>query len=264
MNNIRLGICTDPDKAFIVKKAGFDFYEPKAFDMYSVTDEQIDEWAKMHEDIGIKAEAMNCMLIGDKHQVTGPAANHDVIREYLLTIVPRCARMGCKTIVFGSAWSRNMPDGFCDRDLAYKQICEYLQMAADICAEYDINIAIEPLSATVTNIVSYVSEGHYVARLAQRENVRLLVDFYAASCNYESIYGELVGYARTMEHLHFSAVDRKYPRRDDAYSKEYAVFFNGVKDSGFNRRISIEAGHIGDEYEDMLEAMAVFKQYLQD
>jgi sugar phosphate isomerase/epimerase len=263
MSKIRLGICTNPDKAYIVKKAGFDFYEPRFFDMYSATDDQIDEWAQMHEKIGIKAEAMNCMLIGDSHQVTGPAANHDVIREYLLKTVPRSAKMGCETVVFGSAWSRNMPEGFSDREFAYKQINEYLRMASDICADNNINIAIEPLAASVTNIVSFVSEGHYVHKLAERENVRLLLDFYAASCNFENVYAVLTGYADAMEHLHFSAVDRKYPRRDDVYGNDYTAFFNGVKDSKYNKRISIEAANIGDEYEDMLEAMAVFKQYLQ-
>ena len=256
---MRLGICTDPDKAGLVKKAGFDYYEPKVFDMYDVSEEQFEKWLEINETEGIKAEAMNCML-NQTHKVTGPEANHDVIREYLLKSIPRCAKMGCKTIVFGSAWSRNMPEGFFDREAAYGQITEYLHMASDICGENGIAIAIEPLAVKVTNIVSFVAEGNYLCKLVERDNVRLLLDFFAASTNHESIYGELVGYAGILEHLHFSAVNRKYPRRDDG--NNYTNFFSGVKASGYDNRISIEASHIGDEYEDMVEAMAVFRQYL--
>ena len=257
---MRLGICTDPDKAGIVKKAGFDYYEAKVFDMYDASEAKLEEWIGIQSEAGIQCEAMNCML-KPEHQVTGPNANHGIIREYLEKAIPRCAKMGCKTIVFGSAWSRNMPEGFSDRQKANEQICEYLHMASDICGENAINIAIEPLSVSVTNIISFVAEGHYLCKITKRDNVRLLLDFYAASSNYENIYAVLTGYAPFMEHLHFSAVNRKYPRRDDG--DDYSAFFNGVKDSGYDKRISIEAGHIGDEYEDMAEAMAVFQQYLK-
>jgi len=258
---MRLGICTDPDKVHIVKKAGFDYYEAKVFDMHDATEEQFTEWLNMQEKAGIQSEAMNCML-HQRYQVTGPNANHEEIRAYLEKAIPRCAKMGCKTIVFGSAWSRNMPEGFSDRKRAYEQITQYLHMASDICGEYGINIAIEPLAANVTNIMTFVSEGNYVCRIANRENVRLLVDFFAACCNFENVYTAITGYAPVLEHLHFSAVNRKYPRLDDGF--DYTQFFRGIKDSGYNKRISVEASHIGDPYEDMVEAMRVFQKYLNN
>ena len=78
--------------------------------------------------------------------------------------------------------------------------------------------------------------------------------------NHENCREALVGYAPLMEHLHFCAMNRKYPRRDDGF--DYSEFFKGVKLSGFDNRISVEANHIGDEYEDMVEAMEVFRKYL--
>jgi sugar phosphate isomerase/epimerase len=248
---MRLGICTNPDKADIVKKAGFDYYEAKVFDMHDATEEQFSQWFAIQEKAGIQSEAMNCML-HQRYQVTGPNADHKEIQTYLEKAIPRCAKLGCKTIVFGSAWSRNMPEGFSDRDYAYNQITQYLHMASDICGENGITIAIEPLAANVTNILTFVAEGNYVCRIVDRENVKLLVDFFAASSNYENIYAILTGYAPMLEHIHFSAVNRKYPRRDDG--NDYSLFFQGVKDSGYDKGISIEASHIGDEYQDMVDS----------
>ena len=256
---MRLGICTSPDKAGLVKKAGFDFYEFQVFTVHDADEDQYNKWLGQQEDAGIGCEAMNCML-HQRYQITGPNGDLGAIKPYLEKAVKRCAKMGTKTIVFGSAWSRNMPEGFSDRKKAYEQIIEYLHMASDICGEYDINIAIEPLGAPATNIVTFVAEGNYLCDLADRKNVRLLADLFALTQNNENYEEVLLGYAPKMEHLHFSAFNRKYPRRDDGC--DYSGFFNGIKRSGFDKRISVEAGHIGNEYDDMAEAKEVFRKYL--
>ena len=256
---MRLGICTSPDKAELVKKAGFDFYEFKVFDVHDAAEGEYDKWLEMQQQAGLPCEAMNCML-HQRYQVTGPNADHEAIKLYLEKVIPRCAKMGTKTIVFGSAWSRNMPEGFSDRKKAYEQIVSYLHLASDICGKHDINIAIEPLGAPATNIVTFVAEGNYLCHLADRKNVRLLADLFAMSQNHENCEEALAGYASRMEHLHFSAFNRKFPRRDDGC--DYSSFFNGVKRSGFDKRISVEASHTGDEYGDMVEAMEVFRKYL--
>lgn len=257
---MRLGICTGPEKASLVRKAGFDYYEGKVFEVHDAEEGQFSKWLQLQEKAGIRCEAMNCML-HQRYQVTGPKADHGAIKVYLQKAIPRCAKMGCKTVVFGSAWSRNMPEGFSDRNRAYEQITEYLHMASDICGEHGITIVIEPLSANVTNLCTFVAEGNYLCHVVDRDNVRLLLDYFAAGSNYENMYAALTGYAPMIKHLHFCAANRKYPRRDDG--NDYAPFFQGVKDSGYDSRISVEASHIGGEYEDMVEAMEVFRNYLQ-
>jgi sugar phosphate isomerase/epimerase len=256
---MRLGICTSPEKSYLVKKAGFDYYEFQVFVVHDAEEEQFNKWLDLQQKAGLECEAMNCML-HQRYQVTGPKADLGVIKTYLEKAIPRCTKMGTKTIVFGSAWSRNMPDGFSDRQKAYSQIVEYLRLASDICGEYGINIAIEPLGAPVTNIVTFVAEGNYLCHLTQRDNVRLLVDLYAVSQNHENCRECIVGYAPRIEHLHFSAFNRRYPRLDDGCN--YSAFFEGTKAAGYKNRISVEASHNGDEYEDMVEAMRVFKEYL--
>jgi len=256
---MRLGICTAPEKAQLVKKAGFDFYEFQVFQVHDADEEQYNKWLDLQQKAGIPCEAMNVML-PPRILITGFSVDQAQIKDYLEKAVKRCAKMGAKIIVFGSARSRNMPDGFWDRKKAYEQIVEYLRIASDICGKYEINIVIEPLGAPVANIVNFVAEGNYLCHLTDRKNVRLLADLYAVSLNHENCQEALVGYASSMEHLHFCAPDRKYPRRDDDW--DYSDFFNGVKRSGFDKRISVEASHTGDEYEDMAEAMEVFRKYL--
>jgi sugar phosphate isomerase/epimerase len=255
---MKLGICTAPEKAHFVKEAGYDFYEYQVFKVHDAAEEQFAQWLALQEEAGIRCEAMNCMLPASL-AVTGPKADLAIVRPYLEKVIPRCAKMGCETIVFGSAWSRNMPEGFSDKQKAFAQLVDYLHMASDICGERGIAIAIEPLGATVTNIVTFVAEGNYLCRLADRKNVRLLVDLFALSINMES-NEEIVAYAPMLEHLHFCAFNRRYPRLDDGC--DYAPFFDAVRRSGFDKRMSVEATHNGDELADMREAMAVFCKYL--
>ncbi|MGI5899548.1 MAG: sugar phosphate isomerase/epimerase family protein [Christensenellales bacterium] len=255
---MRFGICTDTENAALVKKAGFDFYEAKLFDVHDAEDSLFSEWLKIQDEAGIQSEAMNCMLPRNL-VICGPKADLPAARAYLEKALPRSAKMGCKTIVFGSAWSRNMPEGFSDKNKAFAQIKDYLHMASDICAENDITIAIEPLGAPATNIVTFIAEGHYLLRLVNRDNVRLLADIFAMVQNHESCE-EIVVYGQFMQHLHFCSHDRRFPRLNDKF--DYAPFFEAVKRSGFDNRISIEATAGDDLLKDYENSMAVLRHFL--
>jgi sugar phosphate isomerase/epimerase len=240
----------------VAKECGYDFIEFSLRDVDVLSDGDVSEIEKNCETLDIRIEAMNCML-PQRLQVTGPNVDLPPVREYLAKNVARAERFGCKVIVFGSAWSRDMPEGFSDKKKAFEQLVEYLHMASDICGGHGVAIAIEPLHGT--NIVSFISEGHYLAHLADRKNVRLLADIYAMVLNLESC-DDIVTYSEHIEHLHFCSHDRIYPKMNDAY--DYSPFFEAVKRSGYDKRISIEAGVGGDMRKDYLDAMAVFKHYI--
>ena len=252
---MRLGICTSPENAAIVKECGYDFFEHQVQLLHDASEEEFKQEANLCEKLGIYSEAMNCML-HSRYHVTGSTVEMEPIRQYLEKSTARAEALGCKTIVFGSAWSRNMPDGFSDKKKAFEQLKEYLEIASDICGRHNITIAIEPLHGT--NIITYLSEGHYLLQLVNRENVRLLVDIYALRLNLES-YEDIVTYGSFMEHMHFCSLDRRFPSLDDTY--DYTPFFDAIKRSGFDNRISIE-GNAGDDFrKDCEEAMKVFKHF---
>jgi D-psicose/D-tagatose/L-ribulose 3-epimerase len=255
---MRFGICTDAKNAPLVKKAGFDFYEAKLFDVHDADDKLFSQWLKLQDKADIRSEAMNCML-PQRLVICGPGADLPAAKSYLEKALPRSSKMGCKTIVFGSAWSRNMPSGFSDKQKAFAQLTDFLHVASDICADHGITIAIEPLGATVTNIITFIAEGHCLLRLVDRENVRLLADIFAMVQNYES-WEEIVAYGGYMHHLHFCSHDRLFPRLNDGFN--YAPFFEAVKRSGFDSRISIEAGAGDDLLKDYENAMAVLRHFL--
>ena len=253
---MRYGVCTVPANMELVKECGYDFLEYSVMDLDEISDEDVDAIVKKCDKLEMRIEAMNCML-PRRLKVTGPQVDNNAVKEYLQKNMSRAGRFGCETIVFGSAWSRNMPEDFSDKRTAFKQLVDYLHMASDICGEYGISIAIEPLHGT--NIISYISEGHYLTHLADRKNVRLLGDIFAMVQNHESC-DDIVTYAEHMEHLHFCAHNRKFPKMNDPF--DYSPFFEAVKRSGFNKRISIEASVSNDIRKDYLDAMAVIKHYL--
>lgn len=254
---MRFGICTSPENATLVKECGYDFLEYQLFVVHDASEEEFNQMVKHCNEADIRVEALNCML-PQRFRLTGPDVDLEPIRQYLQKGVARAAVLGCKTIVFVSAWSRNMPEGFSDKKKAFSQLVDFLHIASDVCGKYGINIAIEPLSAM--NIVSYISEGHYLIHLTKRDNVRLLADLYAVTLNYES-WEDIVTYGEHIEHLHFCSNDRKFPRMNDPY--DYAPFFEAVKRSGFDKRISIEGAVSEDMRKDYSDTMAVFKHYLK-
>jgi sugar phosphate isomerase/epimerase len=240
----------------LAKECGYDFVEYSVRDLDVLSDGEVSVFEEQCGRLDMRVEAMNCML-PQRLQVTGANVDLGEVKKYLVKNAARAGRLGCETIVFGSAWSRDMPEGFSDKKKAFAQLVEYLHIAADICGEHSVTIAIEPLHGT--NIISYISEGHYLTHLANRTNVQLLGDIYAMVLNHESC-ADIVTYSEHMVHLHFCSHDRKYPKMNDAF--DYAPFFEAVKRSGYNKRISIEASVSDDMRKDYLDAMSVFKHYL--
>ena len=254
--SLKFGVCTDPANMELAKECGYDFTEFMVMKLDELSDEDVSGIEKKCDKLGMKIEVMNCML-PERLQVTGPKVDLKVIKDYLLKNMARASKFGCEAIVFGSAWARNMPEGFSDKKKAFSQLVEYLHIASDICGEHGITIVIEPLHGT--NIISFISEGHYLLHLADRKNVQLLGDIFAMVQNFESSE-DLVTYAKHIKHLHFCSHDRKFPRMNDRF--DYSPFFEAVKRSGYNERLSIEANVSDDIRKDFVDALAVMKHYI--
>jgi D-psicose/D-tagatose/L-ribulose 3-epimerase len=170
--------------------------------------------------------------------VVGPEANLEAVGNYLESTLERCRQLGAKVAVWGSASSRNVPEGY-SRDKAWSEIKTFLARAGEIARSKQIAIGIEPLRKQESNIINTGGEALRLVREVNHPNVKMIIDYYHLRVENED--PEIVREAREhIVHLHFANPEgRRWPKlaSEDA---EYGRFFRIVKEVGYAGGLSIE------------------------
>ncbi|RPI99900.1 MAG: sugar phosphate isomerase/epimerase [Deltaproteobacteria bacterium] len=218
------------------KEIGFDYVE---LPLAQVMDLDEEEFSSLRESVassGLPCEACNNLFPGHI-RLTGDAVDYREIEEYLAKALDRAAQLGAKVIVFGSSKSKNVPEGY-PMDQAWSQLVELLRFIDPLVKAKSITIAIEPLCKLESNIINTVGEGFQLSRAADRENIKLLVDYYHLVMEQEDPE-ILLRVGSYIKHAHFaSPVGRVYPFEvEDGYLR----FFGFLKRFGYEGRLSVEA-----------------------
>ena len=234
---MKFGICTGVENAALLKKIGYDYFEPGFANFGKMTDDEYKSFCDAVAKAGIKPEATNLMLPGTTYRIVGEEVDLAPVKDFLELCFARAAGIGCETVVFGSSGAKKVPDGF-DRAKAYDQIEDYLRLAAPIAQNNNITIAIEPLRFAECNIINFVAEAAYMAARVDHPYVRVLGDYYHIAMNREDCEA-LPAFAHRLEHMHIARNgNRAYPLPGDGC--DYAVFMNALKQAGYRKRVSIE------------------------
>src|SRR5262250_1785088 len=139
---VKVGVCTRDVAG--AAKYGFDYVEPSAAEIAAMSKDQFREFSHTVLASPIRCHAFNSFIRRPDLKVVGPEVPTAALKEYLERCLPRCRRVGASIVVWGSAGSRNVPDGF-SRQRAWEQIATFLRMAGDIARRHDLVFAIEPL-----------------------------------------------------------------------------------------------------------------------
>src|ERR1041385_9492238 len=145
---VKVGVCIR-DLAGATKH-GFDYIEPAAAEIAGMSEDQFREFSDTVLASPIRCRAFNSFIRRPDLKVVGPEVPTSALKDYLEMCLPRCRRLGASVVVWGSAGSRNVPEGF-SRDRAKDQIAEFLKMAGDVAKRSNIVIAIEPLRRQESN-----------------------------------------------------------------------------------------------------------------
>jgi len=237
---MKFGICSGLENIAIVEAAGYDYIEIGFAGSLAPEKPESDVMPALLgsiKDARIKPEAFNVLLPGDL-KVTGDEVDPERQKRFLNIGMARAAALGGKVVVFGSGGARRLPDGF-DRQTAYRQINEFLQIAGDAAAAAGITIAIEPLNVTECNILNSVAEAIVVADLASHPSVKVLSDLYHVDHDAQS-YKETSDAGARLRHVHIaSCPDRKNPTPADL--AQLTEYFRALRSAGYDGRISIES-----------------------
>ena len=253
---VEIGLCGSADHFEKAEKAGFDYYEPGAAAIAGMTDAAFASFRDRVLASRIRCRSLNSLIRAG--HVDGPEANLEAISNYLDSTLDRCKALGAKVAVWGSASSRNVPDGF-SRDEAWAQIRTFLKRAGDIAKAKQIVIAIEPLRKQESNIFNTGAEALKMVHEVNHPNVRMIIDYYHLRIENED--PEIVRTAREqIVHMHFAnPTGRKWPKSADE-DPVYARFFQILKEVRYDGGLSIEGS--GSVDEDAAASMAFFKGQL--
>src|SRR6185312_9822589 len=146
---VKVGVCTRDVAG--AAKYGFDYIEPAAAEIAAMSEEEFRNYSDAVLASPIRCYAFNSFIRRPDLKVVGPEVPASALKDYLELCLPRCRRLGASIVVWGSAGSRNVPEGF-SRERAKRQIVEFLKMAGDVARQSNIVIAIEPLRKQESNI----------------------------------------------------------------------------------------------------------------
>jgi len=243
---MRVGYCTNliatqtdgTGREWIEKgqESGFDYVELPLAQMVDLNDREFSSLKERVDLSGLKCESCNNFFPGHV-RLTGNAVDYGKIEEYLNKALGRAAQLGVKVIVFGSPKSKNVPEGY-PVDKAWSQLVELLKTIDPLVRAKGITIVIEPLCKLESNIINTAAEGLQLSRAVDRENIKLLVDYYHLVMEKED--PEILLRAGSyIKHVHFAnPAGRVYPaEKVDGYIR----FMNLLKRIGYEGRISVEA-----------------------
>lgn len=234
--NIKIGVCTrDFSNA---SKYGFDYIEPAAADIAAMSDDDFRDYSTDLLASPLRCHALNSLLRRPDLKVVGNEVSLSAVSDYLEPCFSRCNKLGAAVVVWGSAGSRNVPEGF-SREKAWEQIAAYLRVAGDLAKRHDLIVAIEPLRHQESNILNTGAEAHKMVRTVKHPNVRMIIDYYHMRVENED--PRIVEAAKhDIVHLHFANPHGRVWPHDLSEDDQYKTFFRYLGDIGYSGGISVE------------------------
>jgi sugar phosphate isomerase/epimerase len=216
---------------------GYDYVEMPLAQMMALGESQFNAVVEYVGSAGIPCEACN-NFIPAHYPVTGDTVDRAQLEAYLAEAIERALRLGAKSVVFGSSGAKNVPPGF-SMEKAWGQIVETLLLVDEIIGERELKIAIEPLCRVESNIIINANEGLKLVQEVDRDNIKLLIDYYHLEMEKEN-HSIIEKAGEYLQHIHLANPSgRSYPQAMD--DVDYRKFIANLQKAGYDSRISIEA-----------------------
>ena len=251
---MRFGLCTDIRNVKMVEKCGFDYIDGKLNQIAAFSDEEFSSVLSLMETTPLKMERAS-LLYPKTMALLGDEYDEKTMREYLEKAFERMNELSCPLVVFGSGKSRMLPEEMKWTE-GFLTLVRVTQLTADIASDYGVDIAIETLNRSETNMINTLTEGAALQAVVGRKNVGLLADAYHMRKEGEDM--NKIIYCSPLMHTHIALKEgRAFPVEECAEVEE---FFDMLKKSGYDGTMSIE-GKSENVEEDSVKALTVLRKY---
>lgn len=234
---MKFGICTSPTHAALAREQGWDYIEGNTQSLLQGQRPDA-QWDQQEAIAGSALPVLACnMMVPGELKITGPAVEPEALHDYMDAVLRRAGQVGIRTIVFGSAGARNVPEGF-DRDTARQQIIDFARMFAPLARGYGVTVVAEPLQKAESNLLNTVAEAMEIVQAVDHPGFRCLVDSYHFWKENEPL--ENLRHAMPwIRHVHVADLEGRVAPGMSGTS-DYQPFFKTLKAGGYDGLISIE------------------------
>lgn len=254
---MRYGCVITPDQVGAAIAAGFDFLELPARDLQPEGDHELAMSAisrsLLESGYPVKVEVFWGLLPPDLPAV-GPNVDHARLRRYLHRAFTDIWALGGMLVVLASGVTRRIPPGFprAEAEAQFAALLTYLETEGE---RNGLDIALEPLNHTVTNLLNTIGESAQFLADRRVEHVRLLVDSYHMSIEGEPVT-TLLEYGPLIAHVHVADLNRLPPGQGDT---NFLPFFTALRQIGYNGRIALRCDW-ADFAQEAPQALAFIKR----
>jgi len=221
------------------KKAGFEHVELALQDVLSLDEPAFLALKERLRGLGIPA-LVGYNLVPNDLLITGPTTGRAKQDAHLKHALRRVGKDGLrlKYVVLGSGKARQVPEGF-PREKAHDQLIEFSRRLADEAQRQGVEVLVQPLRRTDTNLVNTVPEAVELADRVDRPNFHVLVDYSFLMIGKEDV--DVVRRAGShVKHVWMANPNgRGYPMRAD--EADYAAFFAALQAIGYRGGLSVHA-----------------------
>lgn len=201
----------------------------------AVSEETFNNYLSKIAGMKTKLLATNIFIPGNL-KVVGPDVDEKAVLTYVESVFTRAEKAGIGMIVWGSAGSRAIPNGF-DRTKAKQQFIEMAKRIADLASKYDIILVLENLNRSEVNFINTLEEALDIAKRVDHPNLKLCADIYHMLRENESpgsieAAGAYIAYSEVAEKENRTAPG---VRGDD-----FTPYFTALRNIGYNGPFVIE------------------------
>ncbi|KAB0634777.1 sugar phosphate isomerase/epimerase family protein [Burkholderia latens] len=254
----RFGWCGPLQNAASMKEAGLDYIEAQLVPMQLEDDAAFADAKAGVGDLPLPALAFSYLFPHDA-RIVGPEKDERRNRAYFDRVVELMTIARAQIVVLGSGWTRNIPDGWSQRQ-AEDEFLKTLSWCADALRGTGATLVIEPLNRKESNLVNSVGDGARLAKLLGRDEVRGLADFYHMDEENEPL-NELRAHSEWLAHIHLADTGRLNPGTG---MYDYPTFFGNLKACGYGGLLSAECGFKGEPLASMRESAAFMRRAWND
>lgn len=182
---------------------------------------------------GLPVVAVN-FIVPPGRPIVGPAPDAD-LPAHLAGLADRCAALGARVAVLGSGGARRVPPGF-DPAVALEQFTAFARLAGETLGAAGVDLAVEHLNVTETDLVTTVPDAVAVARAVGLPNVGVNIDGYHLTLMGEAP-AQIVAAGSLVRHVQVAAGGRRPP---GPWQLDLGSIFTCLAAIGYDGAVSAE------------------------
>lgn len=222
---MKIGCTSKLSELEIIRSAGYDYLVLQGKEVASIDEREFQRLLRNVQRTHLPCVSLNAYC-REGIYIAGPRYNRGDNKRYAEQLSRRAGALGVHNVGIGSPAARQIPLGF-DMETAWSQTIEFMDETAEVFAEKNILVGIEPLGYCFCNLINCLGEAA-VLMDALKNQIGITLDFYNMEQSFEADL-DLTPYIANIIHAHISDDFGSCFQRSPLKKNRYAVHRERIK-----------------------------------